>query len=157
MAAKKRSDTQLLILTGVAVFIAGLMVAGLLLFATRSSTKPKETPEFVAGLASTIAQDLKDGGPYFFPDPFGHDRGVWLALEHGKIVALQQHLPGNTSCPIKWRGSIDSFADCDGNKVRSDAIDRYRSRVGVATNKGALILNLTVVEPAPAGATTTTG
>jgi len=156
MPTKGPDDMRLLFATGAAVLLAGLMVAALLLWATGGTAKPKETREFVAGSARQIALDLESGGPYFFPDPFGHDRGVWLALEHGQIVALQQHLAGDPSCAIKWRASVRSFVDCHDDKVRSNELDRYRTRIGQGSNtRGALLLNLTVVDPAP-GRTPTT-
>ncbi|MFN8035078.1 MAG: hypothetical protein U0V73_04025 [Acidimicrobiia bacterium] len=158
MPTKPPSDTRLLVFTGAAVLFAGLLVAGLLLLLTRGNAKPREpsTHEFVAGSASTIARDLKEGGPYFFPDPFGHHRGVWLTLEDGRIVAIQQHVTGDTGCTIRWRGSVGSFVECRGRKISSRSVDRYRARVATSgANKGALILNLAVVEPAPARSTAT--
>src|SRR5262245_29410259 len=97
-----RSDTQVLWLTGAGVVLAaGLLV--LLLFAVTGKGAPKKTIPFTAGRAATSKADIQDEGPYFYPDPFGNHRGFWFALEDGEIVALQQHLPGNTDCVINLK------------------------------------------------------
>jgi hypothetical protein len=145
-----RSDAKLLVVAAGAVILAGLLVAAVLLLATSRASSPTRYAPFPAGVAASIRSDLKDGGPYFFPDPFGGDRNILLAIEAGKVVALSDILPGTKSCRVRWRGSIDSFVDCNDDKVRSSDMARYRTEIGLlGRNKGELLIDLRHREPAP--------
>jgi hypothetical protein len=145
-----RADAKLLLVATGSVVLAGLLVAAVLLLATSRASSPSKYVPFDAGVASSIRSELKDGGPYFVPDPFGGDRTVLLALEDGDIVALSDIRPGTGSCRIRWRGSIDSFVDCHDHKVKSTEMARYRTEIGlVGDSKGELLIDLRHRQPAP--------
>lgn len=145
-----RSDTRLLILAAGSVIIAGLLVAAVLLFASGRASSPHKYEPFPAGVAKSIRSELKDGGPYFFPDPFGGDRNILLAIEDGKVVALSDILPGTTSCRVRWRGSVDSFVDCHDDKIASRELARYPTEVPtVGADKDELVIDLRHRDPAP--------
>jgi hypothetical protein len=145
-----RSDAKLLIVAAGGVIVAGLLVAAVLLLATGRASSPTKYVPFDAGVAQSIRTDLKKGGPYFYADPFGGNRSVLLALEDGRIVALSDVRPGTKECRIRWRGSIDSFVDCNDEKLASRELDRYRSEVATTGDrKGELIIDLRHKEPAP--------
>jgi hypothetical protein len=145
-----RSDAKILLVATGAVVLAGLLVAGVLLLTTSQATSPTKYQPFPAGDAASIKQQLKDGGPYFFPDPFGGNRNILLAIEGGKVVALSDVLPGTTDCRIRWRGSINSFVDCHDDKLRSTELARYLAEIGlVGANKGELLIDLRHREPPP--------
>ncbi len=149
--ALQRSDTKLLLVATGGVVIAGLLVAAVLLLATSRASSPTKYTAFPAGDATAIRNDLKSGGPYFYPDPFGGDRNILLAIEDGKVVALSDVKPGTTSCRVRWKGSIDSFVDCHGDKLKSTDLARYQSEVGkLGDNKGELLIDLRHRSPAPA-------
>ncbi|MEX1008937.1 MAG: hypothetical protein WD271_13975 [Acidimicrobiia bacterium] len=144
-----RSDTRLLLMATAAVLVAGVLVAVVLLFAT-SEGGPKNYQPFQAGLASSVRSDLRDGGPYYFPDPFGGQRSILFALERGSIVALSTLLPDTKDCHIKWKGQIDRFVDCHGDQHRSGELDRYEDFIDPAgENKGILFVDLRKKLPAP--------
>jgi hypothetical protein len=148
-----RSDAKLLVVATGAVVLAGVLVAAVLLLATSRSSSPTRYQPFPAGVAASIRNDLEDGGPYFFPDPFGGDRNILLAIERGKVVALSDILPGTKDCRVRWRGSIDSFVDCHDDKLGSTQLDRYRSEISlIGRNKGELLIDLRHREPAPSPA-----
>jgi hypothetical protein len=148
-----RSDAKLLFVATGSVVLAGLLVAAVLLLATGRSSSPTKYQPFPAGVASSIKSELKDGGPYFFPDPFGGDRNILLAIEGGKVVALSDILPGTKDCRVRWRGSIDSFVDCHDDKLQSDRLNRYRTEIGLTgANKGELLIDLRHREPPPSQA-----
>ena len=150
--ALQRSDTKILLVAAGAVILAGLLVAAVLLFATGRAGSPTKYVAFDAGVAVSIHNDLKDGGPYFVPDPFGGNRSILLALEDGKIVALSDLKPGTTDCRIRWKGSINSFVDCNNTKLKSTELDRYQSEIGqIGAQKGELLVDLRHRQPAPAG------
>ena len=151
--ALQRSDAKLLLVAAGAVIVAGLLVAAVLLLATGRASSPTKYVAFPAGDATAIRKDLKSGGPFFYPDPFGGNRNILLAIEDGQVVALSDIKPGTKDCRVRWRGSIDSFVDCNDDKVQSSDLARYQSEVGeIGANKGELLVDLRRLEPAPAGA-----
>lgn len=148
--ALARSDAKLLLVAAGGVVAAGLLVAAVLLLATGRAASPTKYQAFPAGDAVAIKHDLKSGGPYFYPDPFGGNRNILLAVEHDKVVALSDIKPGTTSCRVRWKGSVNSFVDCHGDKLQSSQLARYQAEVGtVGANKGELLVDLRHKEPAP--------
>jgi hypothetical protein len=148
--ALARSDAKLLLLAAGGVIVAGLLVAAVLLLATGRAASPTKYEPFDAGVAVSIRKDLKSGGPYFVPDPFGGDRSILLAIEDGDVVALSDVVPGTKDCRVRWRGSIDSFVDCHDDKIRSTDLARYVTEVGkIGAAKGELFIDLRRKEPAP--------
>jgi hypothetical protein len=146
-----RSDTKLLLVATGGVIVAGLLVAAVLLLATGRASSPTKYVPFDQGVASSIRKELKKGGPYFTPDPFGGDRSILLALEHGEIVALSDIRPGTNGCRVRWRGSINSFVDCNDDKLKSTELARFRAEIGkFGDKKGELLIDLRVKEPPPA-------
>jgi hypothetical protein len=149
--ALARSDAKLLLVATGAVILAGLLVAAVLLLATGRASSPTKYVAFPAGDAIAIRKDLKKGGPFFYPDPFGGNRNILLALEDGKVVALSDVKPGTKDCRVRWRGSINSFVDCNDEKVQSTQLARYQSEVGkIGDNEGELLVDLRRRLPAPA-------
>jgi hypothetical protein len=145
-----RSDYKLLLIAAGAVIVAGLLVAAVLLLATGRASSPRKYTPFDAGVAASIKQNVKDGGPYFVADPFGGDRSIMWGLEDGKVVALSDIKPGTKDCRIRWRGSIESFVDCHDDKVTSRELDRYRAEIPrVGQFKGEILVDLRHKEPAP--------
>ncbi|HEY7106237.1 MAG TPA: hypothetical protein VH986_07525 [Acidimicrobiia bacterium] len=148
-----RSDTRLLLGAAGAVLAAGVLIAVVLLFATSGSGGPKQYEPFQAGLASAIRSDLKDGGPFYFPDPFGGNRSILFAIEDGKVVALSTVLPGTKDCLLKWKAQVDAFVDCHGGHHQSEELDRYDSYVDASgQDKGLLFVDLRKLIPAPSPA-----
>lgn len=148
-----RSDAKLLIVATGAVVLAGVLVAAVLLLATGRASSPTKYQPFDAGVASSIKQQLKDGGPYFVPDPFGGNRNILLALESGTVVALSDIVPGSKDCRVRWRGSINSFVDCHDDKLKSTDLERYRTEIGLSgASKGELLIDLRHREAAPPAA-----
>jgi hypothetical protein len=139
--------------SALAVVAAGVLVAIVLLFATGKGGSPTKVRPFAAGLASAIKSELRDGGPYYFPDPFGGRRSVLFALEDGKVVALATQLPGTTDCVVKWKAPVHRFVDCHGSRHTSGELERYVSYIDPAgENKGILFVDLRKKLPAPQSA-----
>jgi hypothetical protein len=148
-----RSDTKLLLVAAGAVILAGVLVAAVLLLASSRASSPTKYVSFPAGDATAIRKDLKSGGPFFFPDPFGGNRNILLALEGGEVVALSDIKPGTKDCRVRWRGSIDSFVDCNDKKLTSRELARYETDVSTfGKSKGELFIDLRHLEPAPEAA-----
>ncbi len=138
-----RSDARLLLTATAAVVTAGVIVAVVLLFATGRSQSPTKYEPFSAGPAKAIKQQLREGGPYYVPDPFGGNRSILFALENGEVVALSNIVPGTKDCAIRWRGSVNRFQDCNGDRFTSEQLDRFEATVDeTGSGKGLLFVNL---------------
>jgi hypothetical protein len=148
--AFEKGDGKIIAVAAGAVIAAGVLVALVLLVATGRGSGQKKAGPFPAGLASAVKADLKDGGPYFFPDPFGGNRNMLLAIEAGKIVALADVVPNSKTCTVRWKGTIDSFVDCHGDKLKSRELGRYASSVPTRGSfKGVLLIDPLDLLPAP--------
>jgi hypothetical protein len=150
-----RTDSRLLLGAGVAAILAGIVVAVVLLLATSRADQPKTYRPFAAGPENQLRNDLRDGGPFYFPDPFGGNKSVLFALEGDNVVALMTHDPDDENCRIRWRGRINSFEDCHGNRLRSDQIGRFVTRVDQRGGQGRIVsvdLRTELPSPAPPGA-----
>ena len=145
-----RSDARLLLTATAAVVAAGVIVAVVLLFATGRSNSPTKYTPFSAGPAKAIKQQLKDGGPFYVPDPFGGNKSILFALENGDVVALSSVTPGTKDCAIRWKGSVHRFQDCHGDRFTSEQLDRFEATTDLAgSGKGLLFVNLQKKLPAP--------
>jgi len=148
-----RSDRTLLLVTGGAVIVAGLLVAGVMLLATRSGGKVPPGP-FALGSAMGLAENVRDEGPVFYADPTGRSAGVWVDLEGGRLVALRVHDP-STDCTVKWKAprdgeSVGHYVDCHGKHLTSEQVPRYASEVPTTgARKGLLLVDVRDVLPAP--------
>ena len=151
----ERSDTRLLVGAGAAAVLAGLLVAVVLLLATSRADSPTKYRPFAAGLEKDRRDNLRKEGPFYFPDPFGGQKSILFTLEGDNIVALMTHTPDNADCRVNWRGRIDSFVDCDGNRLRSDQVGRYKTTIENQRGTGNVVvvdLRKELPAPAPAGA-----
>ena len=102
------------------------------------------------GLASYIHENVREGGPINIAGLSGDD-GFWVAIEDHQLVALLVKQPAPGACTLRWRGSKDTFT-CDDKPVSSTNMARYRSFVQRSgPNKGAYMVALRDVRPAPAG------
>src|SRR5262249_41903947 len=66
-----RSDTRLLLGAGAAAVLGGVLVAVVLLLATSRADQPKTYRPFAAGPEDQLRKELRDGGPFYYPDAFG--------------------------------------------------------------------------------------
>jgi len=148
----ERSDTRLLIGAGAAAVLAGVFVAIVLLLATSRADSPKKYRPFPAGPVTQLRSELREGGPFYYPDAFGGKRSILFALERDQVVALMTHTPGDEACRIRWRGSVNSFVDCRGDRLRSDQIGRYGTSISNQRGTGNVVvvdLRKEVPPPAP--------
>jgi hypothetical protein len=149
--ASRRSDTRVLVLVTLGVVVFGLLVAGTILVVTGRAKNPDIKGSVPYGLAKTLRQQVEDGGPYAFAGKTG-DTGFWIAIEHGKLVALKIEKPGTTDCHVRWRGSINSFVDCHNRKIRVDHLARYPTRIPKSgSQKGLWLVDVSGSIPPPAG------
>jgi len=149
--ASGRSDTRIVVLTTLGILVFGLLVAGTILVVTGRAKNPDIKGSVPYGFASTLRQQVKDGGPYAFAGKTG-DSGFWIALEHGQLVALKIKKPGTKDCNVRWRGSINTFVDCHNQPIRVDQLARFPTKVPTSgSQKGVLLVNVSGTIPPPAG------
>jgi hypothetical protein len=145
-----RSDTRTIVIATLAIIVFGLLVAGTILTVTGRAKTPKVTGPIPFGFAKSLKTTVKTGGPVAYAGTTG-DTGFWLAIEDGKLVALKIRKPGTSDCNVRWAGSVDSFVDCDGKKVKTSQLDRYRTEIPqTGGRKGNLLVDLRTTIPAPA-------
>jgi hypothetical protein len=120
------SDRRILVFAIALVVFAGILIAAALFFATGGDKgDPKQTGPLYLGLASQLRSDIKKGSPLYFANPFGGN-GFWLDRKDGSFVALDIVLPNTHDCQVKWRGRVDSYVDCHGDKVGLTDLDQFQ-------------------------------
>lgn len=129
----------MLIGAGVAAVVAGLVVAVVLLLATSRADQPKSYRPFAAGPERQLREQLRDGGPFYVPDPFGGRKSILFTLEGDNVVALMTHTRGDEGCRVRWRGRVDSFEDCNNNRLRSDQVGRYTTTLERSEGQGQIV------------------
>ena len=115
-----RSDTKLLLVAAGAVIVAGCSSPRCCCSRPAGRRARPSTQPFDAGVAVVDpASELKNGGPFFVPDPFGGEpQHPARARGRQGRGARPTSSPGTKDCRVRWRGSIDSFVDCHDDKVR---------------------------------------
>jgi hypothetical protein len=147
----KRSNVPIYILGIVLVLVVGLIIAAAILLVTGRAKTPKMEGLIRFGQAKSLTEKARDGGPFAYAGSTG-DTGFWVALEDGKLVALKIRKPGTKDCNVIWRGSRDTFEDCNGDPIRMDQLARYRVEIPKSgDNKGQFLVDLSSNIPPPAG------
>ena len=101
------------------------------------------------GIARNLREKAQDGGPFAFAGNSGDD-GFWIAIEDGELVALKIQKPGTKDCNVLWRGSKDTFEDCNGDPIKSRQLARYPIEIPTkGKQKGVLLVDLSTTIPAP--------
>jgi len=141
----RSSDIKLIAGATVAVLMAGLLIAGGLLVATRGS-KSLVCPELNVGSATDIRRTLQNGGPY--PQTGGGSCTFYLALVDGDIVAYKVKQPSGCTLLLKrdhW--------ECGGATIDATDLAQYPVNVRTIDRIDAVIVDL---RPPLATTTTTT-
>jgi hypothetical protein len=147
---QRRSDIKLLLGSAVGVILGGIVIAAAILAITSRGKAPDVRVPQPFGLASSIHDNVRQGGPINIAGLSGDD-GFWVAVEHHRLVALLVKQPQPHACTLRWRGSKDTFT-CDDRPVSSRNLARYRSFIQRSgPNKGAYMVALRDVLPAPDG------
>jgi hypothetical protein len=107
---------KLLAGASVAVLLAGFLIAGGLLVATRGS-KSTVCPELRVGVASDIRRLLQTGGPYL--QTGGGRCSFFLALEDNDIVAYKTTQP---SCTLMLKRD---HWECNGATIGASQLEQY--------------------------------
>jgi hypothetical protein len=146
----RRGDTRVIVLATLAVLVFGLVIAAGILLISGRAKNPQIKGSIPFGVASSIRQKAKDGGPFAYAGNRGDD-GFWVAIENGRLVALRIQKPGTKGCNVIWRGSKNTFVDCNSKPIRMDQLARYATRVPkTGHDKGLLMVDLSRTIPAPA-------
>src|SRR5664279_5319729 len=140
--ASRRGDTRFIVVTTLAVLVFGLVVAAIILLITGRAKNPEIKGPVAFGIARNIRATAKAGGPYAFAGNSGDD-GFWMAIEDGKLVALKIQKPGTKDCNVIWKGSRNTFVDCNGDAIKMRQLARYPIDIPTkGGQKGVLLVNL---------------
>ncbi len=133
-ARSRSADIKLLAGATIGVLLAGFLIAGAALIATRGS-KNIVCPQLQAGDAAQVRKTLQSGGPYF--NTGGADCGFWLALDNGNIVAYRSSQP--SGCTLKLKRD---HWDCGGQTVESSTLAQYPVSIQTRNNTDLVIVDL---------------
>jgi hypothetical protein len=148
--ASRKGDTRVWVVATLGVIVLGLVIAAAILLITGRAKTPEIKGSTPFGVANSIRQKAKDGGPFAYAGNSGDD-GFWVAIEDGKLVALKIQKPGTKSCNVIWKGSKNTFVDCNGDPIRMDQLARYATKVPKTGGfKGLLMVDLSKTLPPPA-------
>ena len=139
-----KGDVRFFVLTVVAILVIGASIAAILWVLTRQgpdqTQRRTEYVAFSAGNAETLTRQVREGGPVFFADPFAGEKGFWIDRERGELVALSVNAPGKDECPVRWRGSVDRYQDCDGDRYTSEQLARFTTNIPTTGKQKGLFL-----------------
>lgn len=141
-----RRDIRALVITGVVAVVAGIAVAGALLWSTSRNKTPTKPQPFAAGVSHSIREQLNEG-PFYYPDPFGGTRDFWFAIEDGNIVALSANLPGEKGCRVRYLGEKKGFVDCHDHPVAEHDLARFQLKLETGGKKYAYPLTSKTLTP----------
>jgi len=155
-SAQRRGDIKLMLGAAVGVLLGGVVIAAAILAVTSRGGTPNIKKPVPFGLESDVHDRVRQGGPVNIAGLSGDD-GFWVAIEDHELVALLVKQPKPNACTLRWRGSKDTFT-CDDRPVSSRNMARYRSFTShQGATKGAFMVALRDVEPAPDGPPSTGG
>lgn len=148
-----RRDLPLVAASAGVLILSALALAAAFLFFLPGQENPDAGAPVSVGFASSIEEEVAEGGPIFQADITGGERGFWIALEDGELVALALEVPGREGCNVDWRGRDDTFVDCDTQPIETTELARYEVSVRrEGADEGALLVDLDTVLPPPDGA-----
>ena len=90
------------------------------------SRRPTKYEPFSAGPATAIKQQLREGGPYFVPDPFGGNRASCSRSRTARSSRSPTSCPARRTARSAGAARVNRFSDCNGDRVTSEQLDRYR-------------------------------
>ena len=129
----RSSDIKLIVSATVGVLLAGFLIAGAALVATRS--KSVVCGQLNIGSATDVRNTLDTGGPYF--QTGGAGCGFWLALADGNIVAYKVEQPQNCSLQLKrdhWK--------CGDQTLEAADLATYPVSIQTVGQTDSVIVNL---------------
>ncbi len=139
----RSSDIKLIVASTVAVLMAGFLIAGGALIATRSPGNVV-CGVLTVGSASDVRKTLDTGGPYFTTG--GAGCGFWLALADGNIVAYKVEQP--QKCTLKLKRD---HWECGSQTVDAAGLAQYPVSIQTIGQTDSVVINLL-----PPGVSTTT-
>jgi hypothetical protein len=133
----RNSDIKLLVSATVAVLMAGFLIAGGILVATRGG-KSIVCPQLNIGSVADIRRILLNGGPTF--QTGGAGCGFWLALADGEVVAYKVTQPSGTAdCTLKLKRD---HWECGGRVVAPADLAQYPVETKTIDKIDAVIVDL---------------
>jgi hypothetical protein len=146
--SSRSADVKLIVGATVAVLLAGFLIAGAALVATRGAKSPV-CPLLNVGSAADIRRTLEHGGPYL--QAGGGSCTFWLALDDNDIVAYKAGQP--QGCTLKLKRD---HWECGGRTVDPSSLAQYPVSIQTIQSIDAVIVDLRPVLAPTAPMTTTT-
>ena len=144
-----KDNKKLVAITTITAIVCGLALAGLLMWSTGRGGGSTAYKPFNAGYEKALRKNLEKGGPVYFADPFGGNQGFWFALEDGEIVALAVNQPDQPKCSVRWRGSRNTFVDCNDQPRAVSALARFGVEIKGEVPEQLVFVDLQALLPPP--------
>jgi hypothetical protein len=145
VAGRIPARTRVLVAT--AAVVSGLALGVLVVGLAGGARQPALYQPFFAGLQNRLTTLITADGPVFYPDPNRGNRGFYLDVEDGKIVALHVIVPGTDSCAVQWDRAQKRYLDCHGAAVDPSVLERYLVTTQGEGDKTAIFVDLRTVTP----------
>jgi len=149
-ARARAADIKLIVAATVGVLLAGFLVAGAALVATRGSGSVV-CGQLNIGSATDVRQKLDDGGPYF--QTGGAGCGFWLALADGDIVAYKVSQPPD-NCALKL---LRDHWGCGAATLQAADLAQYPVSIQTIGTTDSVIIDLIPPNLEPSTTSTTSG
>jgi hypothetical protein len=144
----RSADIKLIVSATVAVLLAGFLIAGAALIATRGAGNIV-CGRLNLGSAADIRKNLQDDGPSFKTN--GSNCGFWLAIANGDIVAYRVKQP--SGCTLQLKDRATRWV-CGGRDLDPTALATYAVTIQKFGTVDAVVVDL--VTPGASTTTTTT-
>ena len=145
MARRIAGRTRVLVAT--AAVVSGLALGVLVIGLAGGAKQPAVYQPFFAGLQDRLTTLIKTEGPVFYPDPGKGNRGFYLDLEDGRVVALHVIVPGSGTCAVQWDRHQKRYLDCHQAPVDPATLERFPVSTRTDGDKTAVFVDPRVVTP----------
>jgi hypothetical protein len=135
-ARARPSDIKLLVAASLAVLMAGFLIAGGILVATRGS-KDIVCMQLNLGSATDIRHQLQSGGAELRTG--GGSCSFWLALADGDVVAYRVVQP--SGCALNLRDQGTRWV-CGGRTLQPSALAQYPVSIQTVGKIDAIVVDL---------------
>ena len=141
--ATRRSDTRVIVLATLGILVFGLIDRG---DHPRSSPAGPRPPTIKGsipfGVARSLKEKVKDGGPVRLrrATPATTGSGSRSSTASSSRSRSRSRAPRTATCV--WRGSMNTFVDCNDEPIRIDQLARYPTEDpdARASSKGVLLV-----------------
>ena len=114
-----------IVVATLAILVFGLVVAATILLVTGRAKNPKITGPVAFGIARDIRRDGQGRRPVRVRRQQRRRRVLDRDRERQARRARRSRSPGTKDCNVIWKGSKNTFVDCNGDPIKMSQLARY--------------------------------